>query len=148
MYRGWYKGEREFGSAKVPWEFCLAEWNAQFLGDRAFRSASRNGRTCAGKPQFRAGRLWHRWDYPHQVGSTRFDERYPVFAAYLTDNWRAFRTWGVSAISPWEHGHFWKLRDDVDGRRRALPVDWEQLQRPGFSPDYSTSAIRTGGSGV
>ncbi len=55
---------------------------------------------------------------------------------YLTDNWRAFRTWGVSAISPWEYGHFWKLRDGVDQRRKELPVDWENLQRPGFSPDY------------
>ena len=34
---GWYKGKREFGSAVVPWEFCLAEWNAQFLGDQAYR---------------------------------------------------------------------------------------------------------------
>jgi hypothetical protein len=31
MYRGWYQGERAFGSARVPWEFCHAEWNAQFL---------------------------------------------------------------------------------------------------------------------
>jgi hypothetical protein len=29
----------------VPWEFCLAEWNAQFLGDRAYRigEAEKNG---------------------------------------------------------------------------------------------------------
>ena len=40
MYRGWYRGEREFGSAKVPWEFCLAEWNAQFFGDRAYQVSS------------------------------------------------------------------------------------------------------------
>jgi hypothetical protein len=39
--------------------------------------------------------------------------RYPVFEAHLTNNWRAFRTWGVSAISPWEHGHFWRLRDGL-----------------------------------
>jgi beta-galactosidase len=137
MYRGWYRGEREFGSAKVPWEFCLAEWNAQFLGDRAFPISEPERENLRWEAaQFRAGRLWHRWDYPHQVGSTRFDERYPVFEAYLTDNWRAFRTWGVSAISPWEHGHFWKLRDGVDRSRRAWSVDWEQLQRPGFSPDY------------
>ena len=37
MYRGWYRGKREFGSAVVPWEFCLAEWNAQFFGDDAFQ---------------------------------------------------------------------------------------------------------------
>jgi beta-galactosidase len=137
MYRGWYQGEREFGSAKVPWEFCIAEWNAQYLGDGAFPiSEPEKSNLRWEAAQFRAGRLWHRWDYPHPVGSTRFHERYPVFAAYLTDNWRAFRTWGVSAISPWEHGHFWTLRDGVTRGRRELPVDWENLQQPGFSPDY------------
>ncbi len=42
----------------------------------------------------------------------------------------------MSAISPWEHEHFWKLRDGVDKRRRDLKADWDNLQRPGFSPDY------------
>jgi hypothetical protein len=137
LYRGWYQGKREFGSAAVPWEFCVAEWNAQCFGERAYQISEpekANLRWEAG--QFRAGRLWHRWDYPNDVGSTRFEERYPVFAMYLADNWRAFRTWGVSAISPWEHAHFWKLRDGVDRRRRDFKVDWENLQRPGFSADY------------
>jgi hypothetical protein len=137
MYRGWYKDQREFGSAKVPWEFCVAEWNAQFLGDRAFQisEAEKTDLRWEAK-QFRADVLWHRWDYPYPVGSTRFEEQYPVFARYLTDNWRAFRTWGVSAISPWEHEHFWKLREGVDKSRRDYKVDWQNLQRPGFSPDY------------
>ncbi len=137
MYRGWYKGQREFGSAVVPWEFCLAEWNSQFFGDQAFRISEPEKANLRWEArQFRAGNLWHRWDYPFAVGSSRFDERYPVFAMYLTDNWRAFRTWGVSAISPWEHAHFWKLRDDVNRNRKQREVDWENLQRPGFSPDY------------
>ena len=137
MYRGWFRGQREFGSARVPWEFCLAEWNAQFLGDRAFPASEPEKANLRWEArQFRAGNLWHRWDYPNQVGSTRFDERYPVFAMYLTDNWRAFRGWGVSVVSPWEHGHFWKLREGVDRRRRELKTDWDALQRPGFSPDY------------
>jgi beta-galactosidase len=137
MYRGFYKGQREFGSAVVPWEFCVAEWNAQFFGDRAYQLSEAEKQNLRWEAkQFQAGRVWHRWDYPNDVGSTRFSERYPVFASYLTDNWRAFRTWGVSAISSWEYEHFWKLRDDVDRSRRPLKVDWENLQRPGFSPDY------------
>lgn len=137
MYRGWYNGKREFGSAAVPWEFCLAEWNSQFLGDKAFQiSEAEKANLRWEAKQFRAGKVWHRWDYPVEVGSTRFTERYPVFEKYLTDNWRAFRTWGVSANSPWEYGQFWKLREGVDKRRRELKVDWENLQRPGFSPDY------------
>ena len=138
MYRGWYKGKREFGSAVVPWEFCLAEWDSQFLGDRAFSisDAERaNLRWEAG--QFRQGRTWHRWDYPHQVGSTDFPEQQSVFETTYTENWRAFRTWGVSANSPWEHHVLFTLRPGVDrNRREDLQVDWANLQRPGFSPDF------------
>jgi hypothetical protein len=137
MYRGWYQGKREFGSAKVPWEFCLAEWNSQFLGDRAFRISQMEKANLRWEAkQFRAGNLWHHWDYPHMWGPRDLGELYPVFAMYLTDNWRAFRTWGVSANSPWEYGLFWKLRDGVDRGRKEFKVDWENLQRPGFSPDY------------
>ena len=138
MYRGWYQERREFGSAVVPWDFCLAEWNAQFLGDAAFWISDQQRRNLRWEAdRFRSGRPWHRWDYPHQLGSDEFDERYPVLARYLIDNWRAFRTWGVSAISPWEHHVFWKLRLGMDRNRRTeLKTDWENLQRPGFSPDY------------
>ena len=137
LYRGWYKGQREWGSAKVPWEFCLAEWNAQFLGDRAYQISDRERANLRWEAkQFRSSDGWHRWDYPNSFSSRDLDERYPIFATYLTDMWRAFRTWGVSAISPWEHELFWKPRDGVKRGRQELPVDWEHLQRPGYSPDF------------
>jgi hypothetical protein len=137
MYRGWYKGKREFGSAAVPWEFCLAEWNAQFLGDRAYQISEDEKRNLRWEAQkFRSGEGWHRWDYPVEVGSPRFADRHQVLARYTADNWRAYRTWGVSGISPWEYGHFWSLKDSADRKRRELPVDWDRLQRPGFSADY------------
>jgi beta-galactosidase len=138
MYRGWYKGKREFGSAVVPWEFCLAEWNAQFFGDRAFQISEMEKSNLRWESrQFRNGKTWHRWDYPHQLGSADFPERDPVFAMYYTDNWRAFRTWGVSADSPWEHDILFKLRPGVDrNRREEFKLDLDNLQRPGYSPDY------------
>jgi len=138
MYRGWYKGKREFGSALVPWEFCLAEWNAQFFGDRSFQISEIEKRNLRWEAkQFHDGKLWHRWDYPHQLGSIDFTEREPVFDMYYTDNWRAFRTWGVSANSPWEHDILFKLRPGMNRNcREELKVDWVNLQQPGFSPDY------------
>ncbi|MCS7254770.1 MAG: hypothetical protein NZ781_12205 [Armatimonadetes bacterium] len=138
MYRGWYKGQREFGSAVVPWDFCLAEWNSQFLGDSAYKISEQEKRNLRWEArQFREGRLWYRWDYPHQLGSRDFDERYPILARYLAECWRAFRTWEVSAISPWEHHIFWKLRPGVARNQRVeIPTDWENLQRPGYSPDF------------
>src|SRR5262249_5403467 len=138
MYRGWYKGERAFGSARVPWDFCLSEWNAQFLGDRALWTSEyeKNNLRFEAK-KLAAGQIWSRWDYPHDLNSKQFEERYPIVAQYITDNWRAFRTWGVSAISAWEHGMYWKLKEGVDRGRKDFAVDWERLQRPGFSPDYT-----------
>jgi beta-galactosidase len=137
MYRGWYKGQREFGSAAVPWEFCLAEWDAQFLGDRAYAIGDLERANLRWEAaQFRAGKVWHRWDYPTEVGSPKFADRNEVLAAYIRDNWRAYRTWGVSGISPWEYGMYWTARPGVDRSRKQLPVAWEELQRPGFSPDY------------
>ena len=137
MYRGWYKGKREFGSAKVPWEFCLAEWNAQFLGDKAYLISEKeksNLRWEADK--FRKGELWQRWDYPFDLNSRELEERNTVFAMHIAENWRAFRTWGMSANSPWSHGPYWKLRQGSATGRKDFKVDWENIQRPGFSPDF------------
>jgi len=137
MYRGWFNGRREFGSAAVPWEFCQAEWTSQFLGDRAYAIGDPERADLRWEAaQFRAGKRWHRWDYPVEVSSPRFVDRHTVLATYLTDNWRAYRTWGVSGISPWEYGHFWSLREGVDRGRKDLPVDWDRVQHPGFSADY------------
>jgi hypothetical protein len=137
MYRGWFNGKREWGSANVPWELCVAEWNAELYGGRAYQISEPDKADLRYEAKkLKAGQRWHRWDYPYAVDSNRFDERYPVFATYITENWRAFRGWGVSAISPWGHEHYWKPRDGVDRGRKELPTDWENLQRPGFSPDY------------
>jgi hypothetical protein len=138
MYRGWYRGRREFGSAAVPWEYCIAEWNSQFVGDRAFQiSEAEKANLRWEARKFRAGGGWHRWDFPHAVGDRELEEQFPVIASYIKDNWRAFRTWGLSANNVWQYADFWKLRPGANRGRKVFPVDWESLQRPGFSPDYS-----------
>lgn len=140
MYRGWFKGKREWGSAQVPWDFEIAEWNAQFVGDRAYKISEAEKRNLRWEAQqYRTKEGWYRWDYPSPVGSDRFDERNEVFAAYIEDNWRAYRTWGVSAFVPWEYEFYWKLQPSADRSRKALPVDWDHLQRPGYSPDFIDS---------
>ncbi|MEP6754093.1 MAG: hypothetical protein ABJA67_01225 [Chthonomonadales bacterium] len=137
MYRGWYKGKREWGSANVPWELCIAEWNAQFYGDTAYKISEREKADLRWEANaFKTREGWHRWDYPTAIGSGAFDERSPVFASYITDNWRAYRTWGVSAFSPWEYEAYWNLRPGVDRSMKKLAVDWDHIQKPGYSADY------------
>ncbi len=148
MYRGWYKGKREYGSASVPWEYCVAEWSSQFLGDRAYQISEqekKNLRWEAG--QFRAGTVWKRWDYPYEPGSPVFDAEHEIIGMYTTSNWRAFRTWEMSANSPWDFAFFWKMRDGIDKSRKALKTDWENLQRPGYQRRLHPRAVRTHGHG-
>jgi hypothetical protein len=138
MYRGWYKGKREFGNAVAPWEFCVAEWNAQFLGDRAYRVREEEKANLRWEAeQFRKGRAWQRFDYPYNLNSQVFEERFGVAALHLSDNWRAFRTWGISANSPWEYGAYWKPPAYERGHAGFdLEVDWDKLQRPGPRAAY------------
>ncbi|MBV8879036.1 MAG: hypothetical protein JO332_03625 [Planctomycetaceae bacterium] len=139
LYRGWHNGTREWGSANVPWEFCLAEWNAQFLGDRAYALTDAEKRNLHWEAaRFKAGiPAWHRWDYPFAPGWAGFEQQQEVLARYITDNWRAYRTWGLSANSPWEYAMYWKLREGADRAKKEFKTDWDRLQRPGFSPDFS-----------
>jgi beta-galactosidase len=139
MYRGWYKGKREFGSAVVPWEFNVAEWDAQFLGDRAYQVTEQEKAVLRWESEkFKQGKGWLRWDAPQSLNSTVFDDRYKVIAMYLEDNWRAFRTWGMSANSPWDYGSYWKQSAERERDRTdlALAIDWDHLQRPGPRPAY------------
>jgi beta-galactosidase len=140
LYRGWYKGVRSWGSARLPWEFCEGEWNSQFLGDRAFQLSDRDKTNLRWEARrWRAGGEWNKWHYPYNPssyyswGHKHKDE---VWAMYIADNWRAFRTWGISARNAWGYSTYWELRDGVRPQRRDLKVDWGNLQRPGLSPDF------------
>ena len=139
MYRGWYKGKREFGDAVVPWEFCMAEWNAQTLGARAYQITEAEKQNLRWEAeQYRLGRGWKRWECPHTFGSPEFEDVFRVLAGQVTENYRAMRTWGVAAAScPWDVDGYWF---DATGRKGRydlrLEVDWEKLQRPGPSPAY------------
>lgn len=138
MYRGWYKGVRVFGSALVPWEFCLAEWNSQFVGDRAFKISEyekTNLRWEAAQWKKKGEIGWHHWDYPYTPWSQKLDEKLEVLGMYFHDNFRVYRALGVSILPTATYNTLWKLKDGADFSPKPVKVDWDNLQRPGFSPD-------------
>lgn len=139
MYRGWYKNTRHYLEAKVPWELCTAEWAAQFLGDAAYRLTDMEEenlrfeaqRQRAGEPEYGRAR------FPHEFNSQRFapPNRVDVQALYIKENWPAFRTWGLSGPSGWSYDRFFVVRPDFVAQDQRPAVDWEHLQRPGYSVD-------------
>ena len=140
MYRGWYKGQRSWGSARLPWEYCMGEWNSQFLGDKAFALNDAEKKNLRYETKaWHDGKLWFKWNYPLNPSSPYswgHKNQDAVYAMYITDNWRAFRTQGISARDAWGYSVYWELRSGVKRQKTDLKVDWDALQKPGLSPDY------------
>ena len=140
MYRGWYKGKRDFGAAVAPWEFLVAEFDAPLLGDRAYRITGEEKKNLRWEAeQFRAGRVWRRSEYPYHLNTAVFENRFRVVSKYYEENTRAFRTWGISAADViWDWESYW-IRASAGDRTRQdlkLEIDWEHLQRPGPRPVF------------
>jgi hypothetical protein len=138
-YRGWFRGERSWGNGAVTYETCFPEWGAQYRGDIAYDITEKEKRNLRWEAKaWVRGTPWHRWDYPINFPSDKLDipNILDVMAMYVTDDWRAFRTWGVSAFNSWELHRMWTLRPEFKAGRKELKVDWDHLQRPGLSPDY------------
>jgi hypothetical protein len=118
----------------------MAEWGSQFLGDRSYKLTEPEKENLRWEAkQWRAGETWYRWDYPFMISNTPalgVPNIEDVQAMYVAANWPAYRTWGISAFSIWSYGNLWKLREGVDKSRKTFKVDWDNLQRPGFSPDF------------
>lgn len=138
-YRGWFRGERSWGNGAVTYEECFPEWGAQYRGDKAYAITEKEKRNLRWEAKaWQRGTPWHRWDYPFSIPDYKFDvpNILDVMAMFITDNWRAYRAWGVSGFNSWELHRMWTLRPGFTPVRKSFDTDWEHLQRPGFSPDY------------
>jgi hypothetical protein len=137
-FRGWYKGTRYFWNGQITWEMLFPEWGAQYRGDKAFDVTDKEKADLRFEAkQWRSGKAWFRWDYPFPVADLRLDipNILDVLAMYIPDNWRAYRAWGVTVFNTWEWGRMWTPKPGVAPKKQTFPVDWENLQRPGYSPD-------------
>ena len=119
-------------------EFLYPEWGSQFRGDVAYRLSDEeiaNIRWEAEK--WRKQEMFHKSEYPFRAGVMTAPNIRGVQAMYISRNWPAFRTWGVSGLNFWRASVNWTLRPDA---ARVVPqpeTDWDNLQRPGYSPDYN-----------
>ena len=68
MYRGWYKGERSFGRAGCRGNSASRSGTRSSSATGPYRiSETEKANLRWEARQFRAGRLWHRWDYPYNL---------------------------------------------------------------------------------
>lgn len=67
------------------------------------------------------------------------DENYTeIQALFAADNWRSHRTWGISAMLPWDQENLWRKTESFPSRSVPAPERWQNLQSPGIVPDQLT----------
>ncbi|NRA37431.1 MAG: hypothetical protein HRU15_04780 [Planctomycetes bacterium] len=138
MFRGWYGGKRLFGSGPATFELAIAEWSAQFFGDKAYEVSDLEKKNLKWESkQFKAGKTWRRWSYPVALDGdafNKYEKRQETLGMYLKDNLRAFRMWELSGVCLWESSYYFKLNkrpQQVD-----FKINYNDLQRPGYTADF------------
>ena len=136
-----------FGSPMLH-ELWTPEWGAQYRGDAAYRLSDDEKENIRFEAQhWRSQQMFHKSLYPHFERAS-FPNVNGVQAMYISDDWPAFRTWGVSAFTPWELlGRGWRLSPGVSLPAVPCATDWDHLQKPGYSPDFipPVNSIDAGG---
>lgn len=123
---------------KVNSEPLAAEFSAIHNGDRAFHLADyevehlgKIANVYARKEPFHItevlGDYWNRrWEH-------NFLE---IKSAFTAQTWPSFRTWGVTAILPWDQADLFRQCANANPQPASLPTDWARLQQPGLAPDF------------
>jgi beta-galactosidase len=139
--------EASFMNLRGPWsrvrsmdlfQYQYTEWGAATRGDAAFdlHDVEKDVlRWEAGR--FRRKEPFGIGDYPTGQGlHMNVPNLRGVQAEFIRHTWPYIRTLGLSGFNIWRELYLCFLRPGAAAGRVELDVDWERLQRPGFSPDF------------
>ncbi len=132
-----YRGPQFIWRANVMQQAWTHEFAATFKGDDAYEF-DRSDEACLRTElrYWKQDQPFHYWDI---LNYFRDRERnvLEIKSLYASKNWPAHRTWGMSAMLPWDQGDFWRHKDGLPTERIPLETEWNRVQRPGLSPDVA-----------
>ncbi len=123
-------------------QFFMEEWGAALRGDAAFNLTEfEKGVLRYEADRWRTNRPFPMWDYPDEMGrATDIPNFTGVQGEFIAHTWPYFRTWGLSGINVWSEWNFCHLKPGVTSGYQDYTVEWDNLQRPGISPDFYSPA--------
>lgn len=128
-----YRGPAFIWSTPAFQSLWAAENAAAEFGEDVYRQAAAHGTHAIANEErlWAAGKPFPWYQLNWGLGAYPFYQQ--LTSKYTVDNWRAHRTYGVSAMLPWDQGILWQKGTP----RKDLPVyrDLTHLKRPGIAPD-------------
>jgi len=115
-----------------------AEFGAMYNGDGAYDLTDYDlVNQDAVEQVYARGAPFHLSQVLANYWSNRWEHNFLELKSLFTQQtWPAFRTYGLSALLPWDQDDLFKTVPGASVENVALPADWDHLQRPGISPDY------------
>ena len=136
-------------------------WSSALRGDIAYELSEKEKtdlRFEAG--QWRKHAAFQFWQYPINFNSNAMDAPNirEVQAMYVADNWPAFRALGISGVCTWYYTELFQLKPPAQRHEQLqtskesgaagpflpIAVDWDNLQKPGYSPDWQNAPESSG----
>lgn len=136
-----YRGPQFIWRSPALQQIWDSEYAAAYVGQEAYRMTPTKVKSLAWEEE-----LWAKgqpFPWSNLIRDFRSqDENYTrVQALFAADNWRSHRTWGISAMLPWDQENLWRAPREA-GQRVAVPRPYADLQRPGISPDRVAAVER------
>jgi hypothetical protein len=137
-----YRGPQFIWRAEVMQQAWTHEFAATFKGDDAYTVDESDAQCLRNELHFWQNQEpFHYW-HLHTTYAGRDRNVLEIKSIYARRNWPAHRTWGVSAMLPWDQGDFWRRKEGAPSDDIPVETDWTDLQRPGVSPDRLRHAGR------
>ncbi len=139
--------EASFLNLRGPWsrvrskdlfQYQYTEWGAATRGDAAF-DLHEFEKVCLRweADRFRRKDPFNIGDCPMKEGlHLNVPNLRGVQAEFICGTWPYIRTLGLSGFNIWRELYLCFLRKGAKTGRTELEADWDNLQRPGFSPDF------------
>ena len=128
-----YRGPQFIWRCEVFQQIWDSEFAAAQIGERAYEMTETKVDSLAYEERLWARGEPFRWGDLCQSIRSAEETHISVQALFADDNWRSHRTWGISAMLPWDQGTMWTRVTET--KRRAVPPGYDDLQRPGIVPD-------------
>lgn len=128
-----YRGPRFIWRCEAFQQLWDSEFAAAIIGEDAYAMTEGKKRAIDIEE-----RLWGRGE-PFHWGKLNAGIRgieathFAIKTWFADDNWRAHRTWGISAMLPWDQGDLWRRVNPTP--RTANHAALTGLQEPGIVPD-------------
>ncbi|NLB69315.1 MAG: hypothetical protein GX804_06500, partial [Lentisphaerae bacterium] len=133
-----YRGPDFIWTSPAMHKVWDSEYAAPFVGDKAYEMTPEKIALMDNEV-----RLWDKenifgfWEMSYQIQALRSTYN-DVQTWFMADNLRSLRTWGISAFLPWERDDFWRRITPTPARKNE--ARFENLEKPGFVPDFITSS--------